>query len=80
VDPEADDLVPTPEGEAFLSRMLPQPWTVPSFKFGSSDGWIVTPGECRWIAYALWQHPDRAVRTFARFAMEAAKHGGFTVD
>lgn len=80
VDKSADEAVLTPEARTYLSQGAGQPFRVPSFKFSSSDGWIFSPAECLWMAYALRPHPDADMRAFGRFCEFAARHGGFTAD
>jgi hypothetical protein len=48
-----DNRTLTDEAKALLSTGSGIEGTVPSFKFGSNDGWIVTPVECGIIARAL---------------------------
>jgi hypothetical protein len=49
----------TPKGRAFrdaveaVLRQSPEQGKVPFFKFGSNDGWVITPEECRALAAGL---------------------------
>lgn len=62
---------------------------VPALKFGSNDGWIVTPEECLIIAYRLRSYLAKEspagnddpewVDAFAVFNEVAAKYGGYEV-
>lgn len=80
VEDAAGEPVLTEVGRAYLSRTAGKVFRVPDFKFSSSDGWIFSPDECRWMAYALRPYPDENIRAFGRFCDAAALHGGMTTD
>lgn len=55
------------------------PLRIPAFKFGSNDGWLVTPEECYMIAHRLRSVPNETAREFAGFCSRCVKRGGFVV-
>jgi hypothetical protein len=62
------------------ARISPNPLKVPAYKFGSNDGWIVTPAECYLIAQRLRpiQEPTW-VMLFRDYCAACVNKGGFEV-
>lgn len=75
------------EHQQNLSQRSRKQGKVPAFKFGSNDGWHVTPEECLIIASRLQallrtdSHVEERefVHGFALFNEWAARHGGYEV-
>jgi hypothetical protein len=92
--PDKDGPAPTPEvadararWDALMATPSPVPGKVPAFKFDTTDGWTVTPGECRILAGHLRARAGRVpaemeqlVERFADFNERAAEHDGYRVD
>ncbi|MCA9099426.1 MAG: hypothetical protein KDA36_13610, partial [Planctomycetaceae bacterium] len=71
------------------------PGKIPGFKFGSNDGWVITPAECRAINSAIARiksDPDRlfevctteeaksVLESWGEFVRVSETVGGFTVS